>query len=88
MAYQNEPVRDSAPRGDGQGGIYAILVIIVILIVAAILYFAGVFGGRGADGTRDIDIRIETPDIGGDPPATPPSPAPPHQGGGAGAGGN
>lgn len=50
--------------GDGNGGIYAILVIIVILIVGAVLYFSGVLGER-SDAGDDInaDIEIEAPEI-------------------------
>lgn len=62
----NEP---SAPRGggDGNAGIYAILVIIAVLIIGAVLYFSGVLGPRtdGDDGINaDIDIEApEMPDV-------------------------
>lgn len=49
--------------GDGKGGIYAILVIIVVLIVGAVLYFSGVMGPREAEDDFRADIEIEVPDI-------------------------
>jgi len=60
----NQP---SEPRGggDGNAGIYAILVIIAVLIIGAVLYFSGVLGPRAAedDGINaDIDIE-QAPDV-------------------------
>lgn len=49
--------------GDGKGGIYAILVIIVVLIVGAVLYFSGVMGPREAEDDFQADIEIEAPDM-------------------------
>jgi len=50
--------------GDGKGGIYAILVIIVVLIVGAVLYFSGVMGPRAeSEDDFQADIEIEAPDI-------------------------
>lgn len=62
--------------GGGNGGMYAILVILAVLVVAAILWFSGVLGGA-ADQDRDIeaDVNIEAPDV------------TPEGGGGGGAGG-
>lgn len=50
------------PRA-GNGGIYAILIIIVILILAAVLYMSGAFGGAGEGGepTFEVDVEIEAP---------------------------
>jgi hypothetical protein len=59
----NEP---STPRGggDGNAGIYAILVIIAVLIIGAVLYFSGVLGPRTAeDGDLNADIDIEQPEM-------------------------
>lgn len=59
----NEP---STPRGggDGNAGIYAILVIIAVLIIGAVLYFSGVLGPRSAeDEGINADINIEQPDV-------------------------
>lgn len=48
-------------RTGGNGGIYAMLIIVVILILGVALYFSGALGTRGgADGT-DIDVNIEAP---------------------------
>jgi hypothetical protein len=64
-----------APNGGdgGRGGLYALLAIIIALIIVAIVLFLP--GDRGGDGTRDVDIRIETPSLpdgnggpGGSPP--------------------
>jgi hypothetical protein len=61
----NQPAE---PRGggDGNAGIYAILVIIAVLIVGAVLYFSGVLGDRTAD-VPDVDVpsdvEIEAPNI-------------------------
>lgn len=49
--------------GDGKGGIYAILVIIVVLIVGAVLYFSGVMGPREAEDDFQADIEIEAPEV-------------------------
>jgi len=52
------------PRAEpGNGGIYAILIIIVILILAAVLYMTGAFGGTGEGGemTIESDVEIEAP---------------------------
>ncbi|HUF89895.1 MAG TPA: hypothetical protein VMR66_07930 [Gemmatimonadota bacterium] len=49
--------------GDGKGGIYAILVIIVVLIVGAVLYFSGVMGPRESGDDFRADIEIEAPDM-------------------------
>lgn len=64
----NEPSRGDG--GDGNAGVYAILIIVVLLILGAVLYFAGAFGpARYAEEGTDIeaDIRLEqpaeTPDI-------------------------
>ena len=59
----NEP---TTPRGggDGNAGIYAILVIIAVLIIGAVLYFSGVLGPRTAeDGDLNADIDIEQPEM-------------------------
>ena len=49
---------------DGNGGIYAILVIIAVLIVGAVLYFSGVLGERArAEDDFKADIEIEAPDV-------------------------
>ena len=58
----NQPAE---PRGggNGNGGIYAILVIIAVLIVGAVLYFSGVLGDRTADDEINADIDIEQPDL-------------------------
>jgi hypothetical protein len=59
----NQP---SEPRGNGDGnaGIYAILVIIVVLIIGAVLYFSGVLGPRAAeDDDINADIDIEQPEV-------------------------
>jgi hypothetical protein len=64
--------------GDGMGGLYALLAIVIALIIVALILFIP----RGADdGTRDIeaDIRIETPEL---PERSPP----PDDGGDAGGG--
>jgi hypothetical protein len=49
-------------RSGGSGGIYAMLIVVVILILAVALYFSGMFGNRGEQGT-DIDVNIETPSL-------------------------
>ena len=46
----------------GNGGVYAILIVIVILIIGAVLYFGGM-GKSG--GTKDINVKVETPSTGG-----------------------
>lgn len=58
----NQPAE---PRGggNGNGGIYAILVIIAVLIVGAVLYFSGVLGDRTAEEGINADIDIEQPDV-------------------------
>jgi len=57
----NQPAE---PRGggDGNAGIYAILVIIAVLIVGAVLYFSGVLGERTAEDDINADIDIECVD--------------------------
>lgn len=58
--------QDAPPprNGDGNAGVYAILIIIVILVLGAVLYFAGVFGSAGTDDTDlEADIRIEERDV-------------------------
>jgi hypothetical protein len=59
----NQP---SEPRGggDGNAGVYAILVIIAVLIVGAVLYFSGVLGQRTtAEDDLNADIDIEAPEM-------------------------
>ena len=58
----NQP---SEPKGggDGNAGVYAILVIIAVLIVGAVLYFSGVLGDRTAEDELDADIDIESTDV-------------------------
>jgi hypothetical protein len=59
----NQPPSEPRGGGDGNAGIYAILVIIVVLIVGAVLYFSGVLGPRTAeDDGIDADINIEQPE--------------------------
>ncbi|HEX6030663.1 MAG TPA: hypothetical protein VFY90_04470 [Tepidiformaceae bacterium] len=57
----NQPAE---PRGGGNGnaGVYAILVIIAVLIVGAVLYFSGVLGERTAEEDINADIDIEAPE--------------------------
>jgi hypothetical protein len=58
----NQPAE---PRGggDGNAGVYAILVIIAVLIVGAVLYFSGVLGERTAEEEIDTEIDIEAPEL-------------------------
>lgn len=50
----------------GQGGIYAILIIIVIPILAAVLYMSGAFtGGGNGDADIEADVNIEAPEVPG-----------------------
>jgi len=57
----NPPPRNG---GDGNAGIYAILVIIVVLIVGAVLYFSGVLGPRATEEQDfEADIEIEQPEV-------------------------
>jgi hypothetical protein len=58
----NQPAE---PQGGGNGnaGIYAILVIIAVLIVGAVLYFSGVLGQRTAEDDINADIDIEAPEV-------------------------
>ncbi|MGH7477827.1 MAG: hypothetical protein ACRELD_16290 [Longimicrobiales bacterium] len=48
-------------RNGGNGGIYAILIIIVILLVGAILWFSGALGERGDTERIEADVNIEVP---------------------------
>ena len=45
-------------RERGQGGIYAILVIIIVLLIAGFLYFSGTLGGRDDDADLEIDVDV------------------------------
>lgn len=49
-------------RTAGNGGIYAILIIVVILILAVALYFSGMIGNGGGEDTN-VDVNIETPSV-------------------------
>jgi cytoskeletal protein RodZ len=57
----NQPSEPSG--GDGNAGVYAILVIIAVLIVGAVLYFSGVLGDRTAEDELNADIDIESTDV-------------------------
>jgi hypothetical protein len=46
-------------RSGGNGGVYAMLIVVVILIIGVALYFSGVIGNRGTD--ANIDVNIEAP---------------------------
>lgn len=48
-------------RSGGNGGVYAMLVVVVILILGVALYFSGAIGNRGGDGDADIDVNVEAP---------------------------
>lgn len=48
-------------RTGGNGGIYAMLIIVVILILAVALYFSGMIGNGGED--TNVDVNIETPSL-------------------------
>lgn len=45
-----------------QGGIYAMLIVVVVLILAVALYFSGMLGNRGGDGA-DVDVNVEAPAV-------------------------
>lgn len=48
-------------QGGGGGGTNALLVVIIVLIIGAVLYFSGIVGGRGGNGDKDINVKIEAP---------------------------
>ena len=72
MADYDRPAETTVVHTDGgNGGLYAVLVVVVILLVAGFVWFSGGFGMRDADDGPDIelnvpaapDVDVETPDV-------------------------
>jgi hypothetical protein len=55
-----ETVMAEGEGGGSNGGIYAMLIIVVILILGVALYFSGIVGNRGGEDTN-IDVEIDAP---------------------------
>jgi hypothetical protein len=50
-------------RSEGNGGLYAMLIVVVILILGVALYFSGALGNRAGDEGADIDVNVEAPAV-------------------------
>lgn len=77
MADYDRPSETTVVHTDGgNGGLYAVLIVVVILLVAGFVWFSGGFGTR-ADDRPDIQLNVpapKAPDI--EINTTPSSPAP------------
>ena len=62
MADEYRPTETTVVHTDGgNGGLYAILIVVVILLVAGFVWFSGGFGNRTVDESPDIEINV--PDV-------------------------
>ncbi len=74
--YQREPANTT--RTDytvvehrSNGGLWALVIILILLAVAAVLYFTGVFNGRSLYTEKNkVDIHVSAPASGGTGGAT------------------
>jgi hypothetical protein len=62
MADYDRPTETTVVHTDGgNGGLYAVLIVVVILLVAGFVWFSGGFGMRDTD-EPDIELNIPQPD--------------------------
>jgi hypothetical protein len=62
MADYDRPTETTVVHTDGgNGGLYAVLIVVVILLVAGFVWFSGGFGGRDADNGPDIELNVPQP---------------------------
>lgn len=78
MADYDRPSETTVVHTDGgNGGLYAVLIVVVILLVAGFVWFSGGFGTRSDNEKPDIQLNVpqpKAPDINIQTPA--PAPAP------------
>ena len=62
MADYDRPTETTVVHTDGgNGGLYAVLIVVVILLVAGFVWFSGGFGMRDADDGPDIELNVPAP---------------------------
>ena len=63
MADYDRPTETTVVHTDGgNGGLYAVLIVVVILLVAGFVWFSGGFGMRDTDDGPDIELNVPAPD--------------------------
>ena len=62
MADYDRPSETTVVHTDGgNGGLYAVLIVVVILLVAGFVWFSGGFGMRDTDDGPDIELNVPQP---------------------------